>query len=129
MRRYTFSMKGMLWIIVVAALAVLAWSLWRARARMAERRQAEEARAATLLAQAIKRPGAAPANPPPEAKLLLEAAVKAGEAGEPALAIQLYARLLARFPQSPLLAQAHAGIGAQRARLDTARAPGTSGPG
>lgn len=122
-------MKGMVWILVLASLAVLAWSLWRAHRRLEERRQAEEARAAALLAQAIQRPVAAPAAAAPEERLLLDAAAKAGEAGEPALALQLYARLIARFPQSALAAAARAGVEMQRARLDTARAPGTSGPG
>ena len=50
-------------------------------------------------------------------KLLFEAAAKAAEAGEPALAIQLYARLIARFPQSALVEQARGAVQAQKERL------------
>jgi TolA-binding protein len=41
-------------------------------------------------------------------KMLFEAADKAGEAGEPVLAIQLYARLVARYPASAFVPQARA---------------------
>jgi hypothetical protein len=50
-------------------------------------------------------------------KLLFEAAVKAAEAGEPALSIQLYARLIARFPQSALVEQARGAVQAQKQQL------------
>jgi hypothetical protein len=50
-------------------------------------------------------------------KLLFEAAHKAGEAGEPALAIQLYARLLARFPASGFADQARARVEAEKKKL------------
>lgn len=56
----------------------------------------------------------------PTQKLLFEAAHKAGEAGEPALAIQLYARLLARFPHSAFAAQARAAVEAQKRKLSKA---------
>ena len=63
-------------------------------------------------------------------KLLFEAAAKAGEAGEPVLSIQLYARLLARYPDSALGAQARAAVEAQKKKLASSpRAPGTSGRG
>jgi hypothetical protein len=64
-----------------------------------------------------------PAQPPAEVKalarqkLLLEAAAKAGEAGEPVLSIQLYARLLARYPESGFAAQARAAVEAQKKNL------------
>ncbi len=121
-------MKGLLWLLVLAAFAWVAWALWRAQRRLRERREAEQARAASLLAQALHRPKEA-AGAAPEEKLLLDAADKAGAAGEAALAIQLYARLMARFPQSDLLAQARAGVEAQKKRLAMPRAPGTSVPG
>jgi hypothetical protein len=72
---------------------------------------------------------AAPMPPPPAAptpavdsslpqqKLLLEAAAKAGEAGEPVLAIQLYARLLARFPDGAFAAQARSAVETQKQKL------------
>ena len=50
-------------------------------------------------------------------KLLFEAAHKAGEANEPALAIQLYARLIARYPAGAFVAQARAAVDAQKAKL------------
>ena len=50
-------------------------------------------------------------------KLLFEAAHKAGEAGEAALSIQLYARLLARYPASVFAEQARAAVEAQKRRL------------
>jgi hypothetical protein len=62
-------------------------------------------------------------------KPLFEAAAKAGEAGEAVLSLQLYARLIARYPESTLAARARDAVEAQKKRLATARAPGTSGPG
>jgi len=53
----------------------------------------------------------------PLQKLLLEAGAKAAEAGEPALSIQLYARLIARFPQGAFAAQARAAVEAQKQKL------------
>ena len=53
----------------------------------------------------------------PQERLLLDAAAKAGEAGEPALSIQLYAKLLARYPQSALATQARAAVEAQKKKL------------
>ncbi len=50
-------------------------------------------------------------------KLLFEAAHKAGEAGEAALAIQLYARLLARYPASAFAEAARAAVEALRKTL------------
>jgi hypothetical protein len=50
-------------------------------------------------------------------KLLYDAASKAGEAGEAVLSIQLYARLLARYPDSQLGMQARAAVEAQKKKL------------
>ena len=63
-----------------------------------------------------------PAQPAPEAtlavqKMLFEAAAKAADAGEPALSIQLYARLIARFPRSAFIEQARGAVQAQKERL------------
>lgn len=118
-----------MWILLLGAVAGVGWSLWRARRRLEEQAQAEAARAASFLAQALQRPKDAPPAASPQERLLFDAAAKAGEAGEPALAIQLYARLVARFPESALLPQARAAVEAEKKRLSTARAPGTSGPG
>ena len=50
-------------------------------------------------------------------RLLLDAAGKAGEAGEPVLAIQLYAKLLSRYPQTSFAAQARAAVAEQKRKL------------
>ena len=53
-------------------------------------------------------------------RLLFDAAAKAGEAGEPVLSIQLYARLLARYPESAFASQARAAVEAQKKNLTKA---------
>lgn len=53
-------------------------------------------------------------------RLLFDAAAKAGEAGEPVLSIQLYARLLARYPDSTLAAQARAAVEMQKKNVTKA---------
>ena len=50
-------------------------------------------------------------------RLLFDAAAKAGDAGEPVLSIQLYARLLARYPDSALASQARAAVEVQKKSL------------
>ena len=112
----------MLWLIVLAAIAVVGYAAWLWRKRWLERQHAAEERMTAFMAQA--RPAvppavaAAPVDPTlPQQKLLLEAASKAGEAGEPALSIQLYARLLARYPETTFAAQARAAVEAQKQRL------------
>jgi hypothetical protein len=121
---YTFRVKTFGWLIVVATVALLGYALWRWRERWHEHRRASEERLAAFIAQA--RPAAAPAplatQPEPDdtlalQELLFEAATKAAEAGEPALSIQLYARLIARFPQSAFVEQARGAVQAQKARL------------
>ena len=110
------------WLLAIAALAVLGYALWTWRRRWLERQRASEERFAAFLAQA--KPALAPVAAPPQAdpdlplqKLLLEAAAKAGEAGEPALSIQLYARLIARFPQSALAPQARSAVETLKQKL------------
>lgn len=136
-------MKGMVWFIVLAAVAGIVYGLWRMRAKWEERNRAAEERFASFMSQAMPgamkvpavpvtpaAPGmaAAPAMPPmiAEAKanhevaiqrLLLEAASKAGEAGEPALSIQLYARLLSRYPKCTFAQQARAAVETQKKKL------------
>jgi hypothetical protein len=133
--------KLVIWFISLAAVAGIVYGLWRAKARWQERTRASEERFASFMAQAL--PGALPAAPgtpaapriasapavPPmiaEAKashevaiqrLLLEAAAKAGEAGEPALSIQLYAKLLARYPSCTFAQQARAAVETQKKKL------------
>lgn len=114
-------MKALGLIIFMASIAAFAYTLVRWRQRWAERERASEARFAQLLAQA--RPAMAPAatasvaSPAREERLLLDAAGKAGEAGEPALAIQLYAKLLSRFPQTTFATQARSAVAEQKKRL------------
>jgi hypothetical protein len=128
-------MKHMAWFVALASIAGIVYGLWRLRVKWEERKRASEDRFTTFMAQAL--PGAAPAAPkvavapavPPivaEAKansdaamqrLLLEAASKAGEAGEPALSIQLYAKLLSRYPQSTFAQQARAAVEFQKKKL------------
>jgi len=123
-------MKAVIWLTVAAAVAGLGYWVWFATRRVAERRLAAEQRAASFLAEAMKA-GATPkaAAPAPQERLLLDAAAKAADAGEPALSIQLYARLLSRFPQTTLAAQARAAVDAQKKRLSMATGPGSAGPG
>jgi hypothetical protein len=117
-------MKYMLWLIAFAAVAGIVYGLWRARQRWEERSRASEARFASFISQAL--PAGAPATgaaPSPvndqvvQQRLLLEAAAKAGEAGEPALSIQLYAKLLSRYPQTSFAGQARAAVEAQKKKL------------
>jgi hypothetical protein len=122
MSRYTFCMKLVVWLVMLAAAAGLAYWYWSWRRRWAERKRASEERFATFMAQAMV------ANPPKTAsaadpgvlaqqKLLLDAASKAGEANEPVLSIQLYARLLARYPESAFASQARAAVEMQKRKL------------
>jgi hypothetical protein len=112
------------WIILLAAIAALVYTVRLMLRRIEDRRRASEERAASLLAQVAPRAAVPPKEPPLEPRqvdaqerLLWEAAAKAGEAGEPALAIQLYARLLARYPQTGFAAQAHGAVEALKRKL------------
>lgn len=108
---------------VIAAGA--GYALWRARAQWQQRRRAAEERMASFVAQmkpaaaAPQAPAAKAAVPAPDAgeSLLFDAASKTAQAGEPVLAIQLYARLLSRYPQSALAVQARAAVAEQKAKL------------
>ncbi len=115
-----------MWLLIIASIGVLGYALWTWRQRWQERRRAGEERFASFMAQAKP---AAPAPAPavavviavdptlPQQKLLLESAAKAAQADEPALAIQLYARLLVRYPASALAAQARAAVEEQKKKL------------
>jgi hypothetical protein len=136
MARYTFPVKILAWLLLIACIGSLWWGLGRWRKRLQERDAASEARFAALLAQA--KPGGPPAgpagasaaspplaSPPPippgavarEERLLVDAATKAGDAGEPVLAIQLYARLLSRYPQTSFAAYARSTVAELKKRL------------
>jgi hypothetical protein len=130
---YTFRMKSIVWILALAILAGLGYWIWLATRRYAERKREAEARFSTFMAQSMRSaapkvdatpvaaaapvPAAAPAADLGVQKLLFEAAAKAGEAGEPALSIQLYARLIARYPNGVFLAQARAAAEQQKSKL------------
>jgi TolA-binding protein len=113
MRRYTFRMKALFWIVLIAGAAGCAYWWRRWRQREDERERAAEQRFAAAMAQV--KAEVAPVDP--AQRLLFEAAGRAGEANEPALAIQLYARLISRFPDGALVAQARAAVDLQKKKL------------
>lgn len=113
-------MKQVMWVLVFGIAAGLAYWLWYAMRRYQEKKQAEEARHAAFMAQMVSAAVGKPAEDAAalaQQKLLFEAATKAGEAGEAALAIQLHARLVARYPASALAEQAKAAVEALKKRL------------
>ena len=134
-------MKAFAWLLFIGALAGIAFSLWKARRAFAEKRRASEERYASFListqaagprtappAGATSPPAtpppatpASPVAPGPAQRLLYEAAAKAAEAGEPALAIQLYARLLSRFPDGPVAEMARAAAESQKRKLGSSQ--------
>lgn len=115
-------MKQFVVVIMLGAFAGLLFFVWLRYRAWAERQRASDERFAGFIEQvrAPAAPVAAPAPPDPtlaQQKLLLEAASKAGEAGEAVLSIQLYARLIARYPQGALSAQARTAVEAQKKKL------------
>ena len=124
-------MKQFLFVILLGAFAALIIFFWIRYRAWAERQRASEGRFASFIGEArpptAGAPAAASSTAPtptaaidpslPQQKLLLEAASKAGEAGEAALSIQLYARLIARYPQSAFGPQARAAVEAQKKKL------------
>jgi hypothetical protein len=131
-------MKVIFWLLAAAFPIVAVWLVVRMRRKLQEREQAEAERFAAFMAATAAAkapvdavlPASPAASPLPVApgaamtgdalsqqKLLFEAAHKAGEAGEAALAIQLYARLLARYPESSFVAQARAAVEAQKKKI------------
>ena len=107
---------------MLGAVGAVGYGIWRWRERLLERRRAAEERFASFVAQArpsvpVVAPTAEAVSGLPQQKLLFEAAAKAGDAGEPALSIQLYARLLSRFPETAFAAQARAAVEAQKKKL------------
>jgi hypothetical protein len=116
-------MGALAWLVLLAAIGAIAYVLIRWRKREREREAAAAERMMAFMAQARPAPSIAPpaaVAPDPslaQQKLLLEAATKAGEAGEPALSIQLYARLLSRYPQTTFAQQARAAVEMQKLKL------------
>ena len=122
-------MKQIAWLLFVAIIAGVGYALWRVRQVWRERARASEARFASMLASTYAVPSTQDMAALSQQKLLLEAASKAGEAGEAALSIQLYAKLLSRYPESSFAGQARAAVEAQKKKIASSRAPGPAGPG
>jgi hypothetical protein len=119
-------MKHVFAFLLIAGAAGLAFWFWRAYQHFAERSRASDQRFASAMTDVMSTKATAPLLPPRPAqdlagmaqqKLLYEAASKAGEAGEPVLSIQLYARLLARYPDTTLGTQARSAVEAQKKKL------------
>ena len=116
-------MKALVWFAAIGVVIALVYAISRWRRQWTERQKVAEDRFASFIAQA--KPAAPPLNVAPapiqavapQERLLLEAAHKAGEAGEPALSIQLYAKLVSRYPQSSFVAQARAAVAEQKKKL------------
>jgi hypothetical protein len=105
-------------LLAAGAVGLVVW-MWTAYRRFAERSRGAEERFSSAMTEVMTRT-VKPAEDLTlvvQQKLLYEAASKAGEAGEAVLSIQLYARLLARFPDSTLGAQARAAVEAQKKKL------------
>jgi hypothetical protein len=112
-------MKQFVVVVMLGAFGALVFFFWLRYRAWAERQRASDERFAGFIDQ-VRPPVAPVAAPDPslaQQKLLLEAASKAGEAGEAVLSIQLYARLLARYPQSGFGTQARAAVEAQKKKL------------
>ena len=112
-------MNAVFWICLIAAAVGLAYWLRHWQRRHDALKRASEERFATFMAQAMTAAAKPPQDMEPltRQRLLLDAATKAGEADEPALSIQLYARLLSRYPQSTFAAQARAAVEVQKKKL------------
>ena len=111
-------MKLLGWVLFIAAIAGLAYGVAKWRRRSEELQRASEHRMSAFLAEARSA-----VKPSPDAaaaaaqRLLFDAAAKAAQAGEPVLSIQLYARLLARYPGSALAGEARSAVEAQKKNL------------
>jgi hypothetical protein len=133
---YTFGMTTILWLLLFATAAGFGWLIWHNVRKWEASRRAEEERFANFMAGTAAGAKPKPDKPLPvplpafpvasvpavsndlaQQKLLFEAAHKAGEAGEPALAIQLYGRLLARYPATAFAGQARAAVGMLKKKL------------
>jgi hypothetical protein len=128
-------MTTILWLLLLAIAVAFGllirhnWRKWEAR-RVAEEERFANFMAGTTGVPAPTAPAPMPSPTPAAAvpspatgndlaqqKLLFDAAHKAGEAGEPALSVQLYARLLARYPATALADPARAAVEAQKKKL------------
>lgn len=125
-------MKGLFWLVVFGFVLTTAGIVWSVLRKFKERQLAEEARMASFLAATTGKTKPVEALPSPlpaavapaddglaQQRLLFDAAHKAGEAGESALAIQLYARLLARYPASAFIPPARSAVEALKKKRGT----------
>ena len=116
-------MRAIAWLVVIAAILGIGFLLFRLRKRWQEQKQVAEARLASFVAGAAPVAAKAPLLPPApdpgigRQRLLLDAAGKAAEAGEPALSIQIYARLLSRYPQTQFAEQARSAVAALKQKV------------
>ena len=125
-------MAGVIGFLVAAAFFGLGFWLWIGLRRFSQNQRSSQERMNNVMVQAMTSANAKPGNDEAglaQQKLLFEAASKAGEAGEAVLSIQLYARLVARYPNSALGAQARQAVEAQKKKLVTPKAPGPAAPG
>lgn len=122
-------MKFVIWLVVLAAIGVFGYAIWSWRRRWQERERASQERFAAFMAEARPKKAEEAPSTLPLQKLLFEAAAKAAEAGEPALSIQLYARLIARFPETAFAEPARSAVEAEKQKLARPKTPGTAGPG
>ena len=113
-------MAGVIGFLVAAAFFGLGFWLWIGLRRFSQSQRGSEERMNNVMVQAMTSANAKPGNDEAglaQQRLLFEAATKAGEAGEAVLSIQLYARLLARYPQTAFGTQARAAVEAQKKKL------------
>jgi hypothetical protein len=119
-------MTAVTWMLGFIMIAGMGYATWRAYGQWSARQRAAEERMASFVAQARTPSAPAAKESPqitkeaPQERLLFDAAAKAAQAGEPVLSIQLYARLLSRFPQTALAGPARAAVDEQKKRLSKA---------
>ena len=115
-------MKVFIWSAILASLAGIVYLCWRTYRGWHERRRSEDDRFAAFMGVA-RRPEPMPSLEAPapvtaaQERLLFDAASKAAEAGEPALSVQLYERLLERYPASAFAGSARAAMQGQNGKL------------
>ncbi len=106
--------------VLLAVAGGLGFWLWTGYRRWKQSQRSSEERVANVMVQAmtsVKGKPAADLAAVAQQRLLYDAATKAGEAGEAVLSIQLYARLIARYPDSAFGPQAREAVAAQKKKL------------
>ncbi len=118
--------------VLIAAAGGLGFWLWTGYRRWKQSQRSSEERIANVMVDAMTTAKGKPAGDQAamaQQRLLYDAATKAGEAGEVVLSIQLYARLIARYPDSALGPQARAAVEEHKKKLAKPKAPGIAGRG